>query len=318
MMPPSMGGPPDGGAELALMSEGMGDSGYQPEDPGPERASKRRRLKGLDNAGLTKLLIGLHQCLKTLVDQPQSGNTPEEPLETPINSLEEEFERHWRLRFDCRAMGEPNTAAFLRRFPDVFKVRSNGIQLMVSPKESPNFEQAAEIGMEQKGGDQSAQVHPHEFAVGYAEHAAAILGNLVAEERKAGGAPLNYQYASYEVVQDIFMRLRDGATKEDQNTLLEALLDPKPLPVKEDNERGHDRGYERGHDRDHDQDRDAPREYDRPPPMEPPRDDYRRPPPPMRPDRRGSDGRSLCRQFQSGHCSYGDTCKFLHERESRY
>jgi len=294
--------------------------GPPPEMMMEERPAKKRRLKGLDASSLAKLLEGMHQSLCRLLESPAGGEARFK--EVPVHHLEEEFEQHWHLRFDARAIGEPSTAAFLRRFPQVFNVRSNGLHLVVSPIEAPNFEQAAEVGLERP--DTGREVASSgDFAANFAEQVASLLVNLVAEDRKSGGAPLTYQFANYEVVQDLLSRLRDGGSREEENELLNTLLDPKPPPSKEDHrDRDRDRERER-EDRDREErdrnqhnehdDRDRGRDYDdrdrgRGPPERPP-------PPPFRPDKRGSDGRSLCRQFQSGRCTYGENCKFLHERD---
>merc|ERR1712187_664397 len=128
---------------------------------------------------------------------------------------------------------------------------------------------------------------------------------------KAGGAPLSFQYANYEVAPDMFARLRDGGSKEEQNSLMEVLLDPKPPAVKENKNEGED---DRDRERDR-EDRDRPRDdYDRP------RDDFDSGPPRgkgggMRSDQKVQ-GRSVCRQFQrDGRCSYGDNCRFVHQGE---
>lgn len=302
-----------------------------PEGAMEERPTKVRRLKGLDTSSLTQLLTGLHQCLERLLDFSAGSKESSQLAEVPVQHLQEEFERHWRLRFDARAVGEPNTAAFLRRFPEVFRVRSNGFQLMVAPSEDPNFEAAAEVGLERPEG---AADSTQDFAVSCAEQVAALLVNLVAEERKSGGAPLNFQYASYEVVQELLSHLRDGgAPGKDENAsqeLLNTLLDPKPQKPQEP-QRQEPRRQERDRENDDRDDRGGPpaiRDARSPnrgsPPRRPPprRDDFDgprrdggggRPNAPFRADKRGSDGRSLCRQFQSGRCTYGDSCKFLHE-----
>lgn len=301
-----------------------------------DRPAKKRRLKGLDTGSLTQLLSGLHQSLEMLLESAAAAKTDKEssaPSEVAVQHLEEEFERHWRLRFDARAVGEPNTAVFLRRFPDVFHLRSNGFQTMVAPAEDPNFEAAAEVGMDRPAPD---VVAPSEFSVSCAEQVASLMVNLVAEERKSGGAPLGFQYATYDVVQDLLFSLRDGGNGRDKENadLMNSLLDPKPAapPVQEPR-----RPQLELHD-DRDRDRDAPRRDD----FDGGRGDDRGPPPRRdafdgfrddrrggggggggggygpaggRIDKRGSDGRSLCRQFQSGRCTYGDTCKFVHEHD---
>eukprot|EP00812_Abedinium_dasypus_P012586 NODE_6097_length_530_cov_254.037895.p1 GENE.NODE_6097_length_530_cov_254.037895~~NODE_6097_length_530_cov_254.037895.p1 ORF type:complete len:144 (-),score=26.71 NODE_6097_length_530_cov_254.037895:81-512(-) len=140
----------------------------------------------------------------------------------------------------------------------------------------------------------------------------ALLASLIAEERKLTGAPLVYQYASFGIVQDLLSRLRHGGSAEEKREFMASLLDPKPPVIKEDP---------------------PPRERDfLGPPLRPPSmgvqfdgpagpGGNRRPPPgPVvhRSDRRGSDGRSLCRQFQSGRCTYGDSCRFMHELGPAY
>merc|ERR1719437_311226 len=96
-MPPPGGMPPgappvDGsGGELAMVG------GPEPRHPRPlvvstEPPTKQRRLKALDTAQLTKLLIGLHQCLKRLVERASSEVASDKPIEVPLASLEEEFE----------------------------------------------------------------------------------------------------------------------------------------------------------------------------------------------------------------------------------
>lgn len=288
---------------------------------GEAPATKRRKLKGLDTAGLTKLLIGLHQSLRRLVDGSGAAEK-----EAPLQCLEEEFERHWRLRFDARALGEPSTTAFLRRFPEVFRVRSDGIQMVASPVADPNFELAAEVGIERADASRDSAAAGGgacEFAVGLGEQVTALLASLVAEERKAGGAPLSYQYANYEVAQDLIGRLRENTTGrgDEERELLEALLDPKPPPAKEElppppryNPDNSDRDLGSRDLRDGAGMRGLPP----PPPRRDSFDGGFGGPPQRRndgfnPDKRGSDGRSLCRQFQGGRCTYGDTCKFLHE-----
>merc|ERR1719440_1785579 len=164
MMHPGMPGmPPDGGDMLAL-----------PSQPGKDR-TKKRRLKGFDTSSLAQLLTGLHQCLERLLEFAASATTDKDtakPTEVPVQHLQEEFERHWRLGFDARAVGDPNTATFLRRFPGVFRVRSNGFQVMVSPAEDPNFEAAAEVGIERV--EESDELK-RDFAVSCAEQVAALL-----------------------------------------------------------------------------------------------------------------------------------------------
>lgn len=319
--------PPDGEGMEMLALPGMPG---MPEGHTEERPSKKRRLKGLDVPSLIKLLTGLHQSLEKLLEST-AGAKGEKATEAPVQHLEEEFERHWRLRFDSRAVGEPSTVSFLRRFPQVFTVRSNGFQVVVSPVEDPNFDMAAEVGIEHGDSSRDSMAKHQEFAVTFAEQVAAFLVNLVAEDRKSGGAPLNFQYAQYEVVQDLTTRLRDGGADDDKE-LVNALLDPKP-PPREEPRRQMMRHQE--HD-DRDQE-----------PREPPRalensghDDRDGEPPARRRDdnagnrynsgnqggggkggqqqyrdKKGSDGRNLCRKFQVGRCTFGDNCRFAHEKD---
>jgi len=277
-----------------------------------EPAMKRRRLKGVDTAALTKLLLGLHQCLRRLVDLPgrEAGEDEDESAtlgESPVHSLEEEFERHWRVKFDARAMGEPNVVSFLQRFPEVFKMRSNGIYMMVSPMDAPNFEAAAEAGME--GLEVKSESGPAcDFRASCAEQLVALITNFVAEDRKSQGADLPFQFASYEILQDLFSKLRDGSI-DDSSELLSAILDPKPVIPKE------------------------PEIIPEPdmgkgdfPPMGPGLDDFpgdHPPPAKGKGKKKGADGKlrpaqgkgSLCRQFQTGRCTFGANCRFVHEYE---
>ncbi|CAE7793508.1 Clec4e [Symbiodinium microadriaticum] len=222
---------------MQMMHEAMPPGEHPPHHPPSQaqRPAKRRRLKGLDANSLEKLLRGLHQCLRRIVDSLPDAAAGPNGKEAPVQALEEEFERHWRLRFDARAMGESGTASFLRRFPSVFKARSNGVEVLVAPLEDPNFDDAAAAGLERAAPeDKSFQVDG--FAASFGEQVIAALANLVAEERKPGSVPLNFQYASFEVAQELLTKLKDGGNREEEDELINALLEPKPraVPKQED------------------------------------------------------------------------------------
>jgi len=315
------------GMEHLMMPAPAGGSAA--EDAAPPRPAKRRRLKGFDLPGLEKLLRGLHQCLRRLVDCMPDSTAGIHGKEAPVQLLEEEFERHWRLRLDARAMGEPGTAALLRRFPAVFGVRSNGIAVMVAPMEDPNFDDAAAEGFERAVPDDKRFQVPEGFAVSLGEQVAAVLSNLVAEDRKSGGAPLNFQFSNFEVAQELLQKLREGSSKEEESDLLASLLDPKPHQVKEKppmNEEESSGPPPPG----------GPAPF---PPGGPPPPPHFGPcgpggPPPFGAPHGGGppgppmfgggkgcfgkgDGKrpNLCRQFQFGRCTYGENCRFLHERQ---
>lgn len=241
----------------------------------PPPAKKRRSKGGLDASGVARLICGLHDCLQRML-----GAAAGCEAQAPIHELEDEFERRWRLRLDSRALGEASTAAFLQRFPEVFRVRSNGLYLVVSPVPEPDFEKAAKSGLECKTRVQRARIEEllarlrlgasggetedllvalemthwlapsiysdrgSDFAVGFGEQVTALLANLVSEERKAIGAPLNYQFAKFGAAEDLLARLRGGSTKDTED-LMAAIMDPKPPAPKEGGER-RDAGDERG------------------------------------------------------------------------
>mmetsp|Transcript_71425 Transcript_71425/g.149248 ORF Transcript_71425/g.149248 Transcript_71425/m.149248 type:complete len:383 (-) Transcript_71425:257-1405(-) len=291
-----------------------------------EAPTKRRRLKGMDSNSLARLLSGLHNCLEGMVRGSDGVK------EVPVHELEEEFEEHWKLRFNARAVGEPNTTAFLKRFPEVFKVRNNGLHTVVEPVTQSDFSSAAIAGLDRFGEEKDASGSTGQFVLGFGEKVAGLLGNLVAEERKAAHAPLPFQFVNYEVVQDLLARLRDGGSREEMQDLVSMVLDPKPhVPKEETNNKASADEPGRGG---------LPNsEFLNPgpptgggsafgggaPSMAPPPG---MPPPPHGgggggggsrapgknpPMRRTADGRNLCRLFQTGRCSYGDNCRFAHE-----
>lgn len=195
--------------------------------------------------------------------------------------------------------------------------------------EDPNFDQAAETGIAWSGVNDGFIQEPDGFAANVAEHVAALLGNLVAEERKAAGAPLPFQYTNYEVVADLLGGLRDGhASHDEQSKLFDQVLDPKPVVRKEPPREDRRDDYGDDRDRDRYERRDDRDDYDRrdttarspgrgrPPPPPPPGSgsggmhSERTPMP-----RSHRTGMNLCRQWQSGRCSYGDDCRFAHEKQ---
>lgn len=313
MFPPGMGPPgmPPPGMFPGMPPPGMFPPGMGP--PGPEgmfpghpgaRPPKKKRLKGLDESSLTQLLVGLHKSLVTLCEVmpvEKEGEAPK-PVEVPLQHLEEEFEQHWHLRFDARAVGEQSTTSFLRRFPQVFKVRSNGFQIMVSPAEDPNFEQAAEVGIEQVD---SSTENPS-FKGACSEQVISLLVNLVAEDRKSGGAPLNFQYASYEIVHDLMTMAHVGARPEAEKEAIDALLDPKPInrePPKHQQTNAEARARSRsppairdGHDdRDRDHNSGGNKGGGK---------GYK--------DNRAPSGKNYCRKYQTNECTFGANCRFEH------
>mmetsp|Transcript_114 Transcript_114/g.166 ORF Transcript_114/g.166 Transcript_114/m.166 type:complete len:370 (+) Transcript_114:112-1221(+) len=305
MLPPGMPPPPG----MMHPDEELAGAGEVVEPP-----MKRRRLKGVDTTSLTKLLHGLHQSLRRIIDS--RGEEEESAVrlnEAPVHSLEEEFERHWRVRFDARAMGEPNTVSFLRRFPEVFRLRGNGIYTMVSPLDAPNFEAAAEGGMDRAEVPRETQLQVCDFRASYAEQLVALLTNFVAEDRKSHGAALPFQFVNHDILQDLFSKLRDGSIEETAE-LVDAILDPKPVIIKEEmpTVRHEGKGDFPGQMALHDHDF-----MDDAPPEIPPKGKGKG-------KKKGADGKfrpatgkgSLCRQFQTGRCTFGANCKFVHEYEA--
>lgn len=302
-----------------------------------EPAPKKRKVKGALEAGpLSKLLQGMHLALQQITKPPSKP-------ETAVNGFEDQLRKYWRTHFDVRAMGDNNMVGFMRRFPSVFNMKNNGVELVVSPMEAPDFDKAAEAGIEPIRGPSE---HACKFSAGMGEHVLALIVNLFAEEKKAGGHALHYQYAPFAVCEDFLTRIQqfeDGLDDDVTKHLLDTICDPRPQPPARAEQNtswdSHDRRDDHQWDR-KDQDRDwrdnrdwrnrddgprgrGPNFYDRHSghdDRDRERYDDRRDNRPKqrdnreyRSDVRGSDGRSLCRQYQYNKCTYGDQCRFLHE-----
>merc|ERR1719240_392301 len=186
---------------------------------------KKRKVKGaLEAAPLSKLLQGIHLALQEMTRPPKKP-------QVGMTSFEDQLQRYWRTHFDFRAMGDTNMVGFMRRFPSVFNVKSNGVELAISPAEAPDFDKAAESGIEP---NRAPIEHPTKFTTGMSEHVLAMIVNLISEDKKAGGHVLNYQYAPFAVCEDFLAHTQEkenGVEDDDTKTLLDTICDPRPQPI---------------------------------------------------------------------------------------
>lgn len=315
-----------------------------------EPPAKKRKIKGaLEVDKLSKLLQGMHLALQQMTRPP---NKPE----ARVNGFEDQLKKYWKTNFKATVWGDTNMVAFLRRFPGVFNVKSNGLELLVSAVETPDFDKEAVDNVEPNRG---IPEYACKFSSGLGDHVLAFMANLISEEKKVGGHVLNYQFTPFAICEDFLTRIREDEDALDDNDtmfLLDTLCDPRPQPpqnvsrddwpTQRDDDRGKDwqdrkdwqanRDWKDNRDwRNDDRDRDGgprgrgPNFYDRGggDNYDRRRDDDDRPwrrdnrgggnkDNQFRPDRRGSDGRSLCRQYQFNRCTYGDKCRFLHEYDA--
>jgi len=209
--------------------------------PGQEKvepAPKRRRMMGnIEDDVVDSTLRSLHSLLIDLSEGDES--TKIDNVDIPIRDLEEEFELRWKVKFDPLVFGVSSTLHFLKKFPKVFNVINNGLEMVVRPVANPSFEIPLE-GSVGSGTSSFLTVRP--FTFGAATRLAALCVNAVAESA-ATNTEFEEKYASYDQVEELIDILVEGKPANDicAVTALQDVIRPDPDRVAAPRTRLHSR-----------------------------------------------------------------------------
>jgi len=125
-------------------------------------------------------------------------------IEVPLRVLQNRYETKWKIRFDSEVFGSSSFLQFLRKFPKVFQVQNDGIEMTARALSNPDFSSPPETVPQTKPG--------RAFVLGAAHRLVGLCVNNAAE-MVPQNADFDEKYASYECVQkliDIYIEGKDA------------------------------------------------------------------------------------------------------------
>eukprot|EP00397_Hematodinium_sp_SG-2012_P056292 GEMP01069326.1.p1 GENE.GEMP01069326.1~~GEMP01069326.1.p1 ORF type:complete len:389 (-),score=101.13 GEMP01069326.1:55-1221(-) len=188
---------------------------------------RRRVMADVDEDILESTLKAVHALLLDLSESDENRGVDD--VDVPIRGLDEEFETRWKVRFDPQAFGVSSILQFLKKFPKVFSVLNNGVEMVVRPQPAPIFDVPEEGGVS-TGPSSFLTLRP--FTLGAATRLAGICVNLVAESA-AENTEFEDKFASYEQVQQLIDVFMEGKSATEEISAVASLQDvTKPDPDK--------------------------------------------------------------------------------------
>lgn len=189
-------------------------------------AKRRRIMADVDDDVLDSTIRAVYALLKDLAESVTRDEHVDQldDVDVPIRDLETEFETRWKIKFDSEVFGVSSMLQFLKKFPKVFCVINNGIEMVVRPQPAPIFELPDEGGF---GPTALLSVSP--FTLGAATRLAGLCVNIVAENA-AQNTELEERYVSYDQVQQLIDVFVDGKASNDVRAVdaLQDVIRPDP------------------------------------------------------------------------------------------
>jgi len=185
-------------------------------------APKRRKVADeVSEEVLESTLRAMHGLITDL-----SG---ENEVEIPVRCIEDRFETRWKVRFEPLAFSASSMLQFLKKFPKVFSVRNDGVEMVVRAQHAPQF--TAQTDADALADPQAPSV-TRPFTLGAASRLAGLCVNIAAESAPAN-ADFDEKYASYDHVQQLIDIYVEGKHAIEDTSATEVTKDvSKPDPDK--------------------------------------------------------------------------------------
>jgi len=192
------------------------------DDSGAPGGKRRKVADEVSEEVLESTLRAMHGLLTDL-----SG---ENEIEIPVRCVEDRFETRWKIRFEPLSFNASSVLQFLKKFPKVFTVRNDGVEMVVKPRHGPEFSAQTDANAQQDPNAASLTLRP--FTLGAANRLAGLCVNIAAESAPAN-ADFDEKYASYDHVQHLIDIYVEGKHAIEDTTAIEVTRDvAKPDPDK--------------------------------------------------------------------------------------